>query len=588
MPKVNPITGLEELTQEDLLMQNPSANSNITSQDSLANLEDIGYEDPTQDQMNDAGYKAAAAYLKNSSPVPAKTQAEILAEYQSLNRKPTVTGPDGQEVLGNDLLAKQDAQINQEVEQAAQEFDKPDDSSSEMPPIESLLSAEDSVSPLKKRESLLEEYKRLVQNKQDNNRTLDLLTGGNQIAQAIAFGYGGKIGDGSEAVNQLRKSTDLPVEAYLGRTKALEVENEVQMNDPDSDISKFARENAIAYARKAGLDENTVEQLQDLSAKQLEKLGFKAQVSTARARVIDKNIVNPANNKVESVLFDEQGNVIKNLGEAGYSYSTNIDPVTKLPRMISKSNPNATPINIPGSTPTVKPTDAASVTQQTPTADQATPVAETKQQEPEEYKSPTSLSKINVKLYDKFTESKKELLKDMKDSREVATSTTNLSAKLTAGDNTGKIDSGLLGGIQTQAAKMAGQKGVLTDQDLVKFAGAGGVAAAIDRITSGSMFGEMSTQDVQFFKAFAKKMNSSLEQDIENRSKFFVEDVHLEAKDYLPGLSQDSVKNWLGVQNVAPAVQKDMVKVISPDGKAGAIPRENLEKALKKGYKEVN
>ena len=173
---------------------------------------------------------------------------------------------------------------------------------------------------------------------------------------------------------------------------------------------------------------------------------------------------------------------------------------------------------------------------------------------------------------------------DIKDNREVATSATTLSKKLKPGaDN--KIDSGLLGGIQTQAAKMAGQKGVLTDQDLVKFAGAGGVSATIDRIRDGTFFGNMSEKDINFFKVFSKKMKDSNDLDIKNRSQLFVKSIHNEAKDYVPGLSEQNVSSWLNVDSVAP--QSDMVKVISKDGKSGSIPRANLEKAIKQGYKEV-
>jgi len=42
-----------------------------------------------------------------------------------------------------------------------------------------------------------------------------------------------------------------------------------------------------------------------------------------------------------------------------------------------------------------------------------------------------------------------------------------------------------------------------------------------------------------------------------------------------------------GSQQVTPTAPSGKVRVISPDGKTGTIPAEQLEEALKSGYKRV-
>jgi len=404
--------------------------------------------------------------------------------------------------------------------------------------------------------------------------------GGNQIAQAIASGYGGKIGDGSKAVNQLRKSAELPVEGLLGQSKAADTQTELEMADANSDISKFARERAIANAAKMGLKDEDLKRLENMSAKQLEKLGlFKNDTAAqTRANQLRFERITGADGITRTVAINSQtGEVVKDIGQSGFASQFRIDPETGNLIALSASSPSTAPIGVTGG--------KAGPTERTITS----PAGETTKAD---YSSPSTLNKINPKLYTDFKKAQDEFNKDMKESRETATAVTNLAAKLKPGQNM-KIDSGLLGGIQTQAAKMAGQKGVLTDQDLVKFAGAGGVSASIDRLFSGNFDGEMSEQDIKFFKAFAKKMEGSLAEDINNRSKLYSGQILNESKDYLPGLTEQDVNKWLNIQQVAPAVQKQLtspenkVRIKLPNGTTGLVPKDKLQDALQRGAVEV-
>lgn len=496
-------------------------------------LEDVGYEPPTQNQINSPGFQAASNYLKNSNPIVGTKAAELLGAYkaQEASRMPT-TEESGLTLESN-----------------------PETTETQKPSMQEQL-------------SLLEKYKKLTENRQLADRNLNLLQGGNQIAQAIASGYGGRIGDGSETVNQLRKSAELPIQDFLSQGKTVDLENDLQMSDPNSDISKFARERAIASATKMGIPVESVAKLEKMSAKQLEKLGLYKNDPLAQGSKLGLYYTTIRDDKTGQdrvVGIDRQtGQIVQDIG--GKTYSDKI---------IENKQTGQNEIYRQG-----KGVDRLDKSTTATSEEAAKKQAETKA----EYTSPTVLNKVNPNLYKDFKKTQDEFNKDMKDSREVATSVTNLAAKLKPGQNM-KIDSGLLGGIQTQAAKMAGQKGVLTDQDLVKFAGAGGVSAAIDRFFSGNFDGEMSEQDVQFFKAFAKKMEQSLAEDITNRSKLYTGQILNESKDYLPGLNEADVQKWLNVEQVAPAVQNKQVlstgkiQIQDSNGKTHVIRADKLEEA---------
>ena len=76
--------------------------------------------------------------------------------------------------------------------------------------------------------------KQLQDKRKDNNLTVNMARAGNQIAQALASGYGAKIGDGSENLNAIERSNNQEVSDYHEQIKN-------QMDDPASAISKYYR-----------------------------------------------------------------------------------------------------------------------------------------------------------------------------------------------------------------------------------------------------------------------------------------------------------------------------------------------------------
>lgn len=445
----------------------------------------------------------------------------------------------------------------QRLEDEMAEAQVPDERSSDQM-LEEMVGQQPQSTPNKYQE-ILEAYRSLKPKQeayQDQLRNIGILQGANQIAQGMARGFGAEIGSGEAGINALKAQAEEPLNAIKRQMatgkEAMGVEDEISMMDPESDVSKFYREQAYAVLKKLRPESDYTGKLEGMSASQLQKLpGMKNLGSTLGASPW-----------IATDRVDEQGNPIrfnKMTGEYSTADGRTIKPGDYSARDILRRDPltGQYAIGSAGTGMKVLPTKYEGVDLKGPSEEASKPreitYGEFARNAPEQAKQ------FN-KIRDDFT-------KDMKDSREVATSVTNLASKLKPGPDN-KVDSGLLGGIQTQAAKMAGQKGVLTDQDLVKFAGAGGVAAKIERIVDGSLFGEMTDTDVKFFKRFAQLMGKSLNEDIINRSQLYVEQGRQLVDTTVPGVTSDNISKMLGVDKVAPIVQQ-VKQTAKP--KAGSI-----------------
>lgn len=129
-----------------------------------------------------------------------------------------------------------------------------------LPDMTQYIDAESSKAD--KIQSLLEQYQAQRNASQGN---LNTLRGVNKVMQAMATGYGGKIDDGSEMVDALEKQLDQPTKDYAARIADEE-------NQPNSDISKFMRQQAYAILKKISPDTDYAGKLENMSANQLKKL----------------------------------------------------------------------------------------------------------------------------------------------------------------------------------------------------------------------------------------------------------------------------------------------------------------------------
>lgn len=437
----------------------------------------------------------------------------------------------------------------------------------------------DSIAP----GEILDLYRQLkgAQSKKTNQlSSLGMLQGGNQIAQAFASGSGAKIGDGSEAVNMLMKNAGRPVDeireqisdattAAKAATSMEALAQEQKMADPSSDISGFMRKQAVEVMGKLNPKMTPEEKAQleekfsHMSALDLQKLGFKGMGSAGAGNTTPFS-------PTDSVDIDSGRKLNINRMDGRFYYADTgqmAPPNVRTARDVARKdaltdqyglfNVGMGGLIVPGKKDVSPGTDAQGNRESLKFSDYI-------KQAPGQQKDWASLR-------DKF-------IADTKDARETATSVTTLSNKLKTGKSADQsdIDSGMLGSIQTQAAKMAGQKGVLTDQDLKKFGGAGGWVAAATRAINNAT-GKMSPEDIEFFRTFDEKMSTSLAQDITNRSKYYVDQGRQLAEAINPNAQDSDIAKWLSVDKVAPAVQDSELKLkASGKTKATTSPEQSV------------
>lgn len=395
--------------------------------------------------------------------------------------------------------------------------------------------------PIEKKTDLLQQLLDAQKKATEDNSRLSTASIISQLGNALGASRGGKATDISGILNSIKDQNNAPIanlKQQIDETpKILDIKRATEMGDPASDISKYTRETAYAMLKKLNPEKDFSGKLDNMSADQIQKLpgmkniGASAPMEWSATDRVDSH-GNPIRyNRRTGEYSTADGKLVlpgdytardiarKDALTGGYGY------VTKNGMDVVGTNHDAGMAKAG--------TDA--------------------QGKPKEY-TYSDIAKGAPEQGEKFLKMKKDFDTDMKESRDTATAVTNLASKLAGGDTKG-VDSGMLGGIQTQAAKMAGQKGVLTDQDLVKFAGAGGWEAAAKRAVQNAATGKMSQEDLAFFKRFGDLMGHSLEKDIENRSQSYVANAKQVLDTTAPGISDQNVAKMLGTGLVAPAVQ---------------------------------
>lgn len=523
------------------------------------------------DEPKQEDFEPAQELPAMPKPDLAKRQ-EILNQYRSFRAPAEETKPADESELEqhlNKMDKNNDKRLDDEMSSA--DFDQ-----------QAMTGSPEEVTPssLSTKAQTLSDYQRLMEAQAQRRKDMakvGLLDAGNTIAQGFARGRGAEVGNDEAGLKALREQANLPVTDIQEQMKL----GGTDMNDPHSDISKFTRAQAYALLKKIAPEEDYSGKLDNMSAAQLAKLPGMKNVLGQQGRA-DWVATDRVNAQGHPIKFNKMTGTYVD-GVTGLT----VDPNDTLVRDIARKD------ELTGQYGYVSRNGGMQVMPTNYNAAQVKPKAtvndegETVQAEEPKY---SDFAKAAPKQADEFRKMQKEFNQDMKDSRDVATAVTNLASKLKPGPN-GKIDSGVLGSIQTQAAKMAGQKGVLTDQDLVKFAGAGGVGPKIERIIDGTFFGEMSDSDVKFFKRFGELMAKSLDTDIQNRAQLYKHQARQLVETTVPGVSDDTIGEWLGVDKVAPIAHKtesDTVQIQGPSGQVVTMKKDAAEKYLKKpGYKLV-
>ncbi len=438
--------------------------------------------------------------------------------------------------------------------------------------------------PLSKTNQILANYQALRMAQAAKNQNLQnagYLSAGNQIAQALAYGRGAKIGEGSEQVAALRKDAEEPVQDAVQNIK---YGDEQELADPASSVSNFYRDSATAILKKLypnRSEDEIRENLKDLSALQIQKIpGLKQALGNLGSKPNLKHIdIVGADGKAHAMVVDlNDPSLIKDIGVKAYAQAIKNDPTTGLLASVSRSGgPNqATPVGLTNQ----KLSDSAT--------------------EDNEFNE-SDLNKLNPKLYkDRFIPIKKEILADpeVKRAMSVNSSVTSLLEKLKPDVPAEKIDAGLAGAIQQQSASITAGTNRVAASITDKYKGTGGLAARFNRALENNVNGTMTEEDRDMFVKYAKDLqiaaqmtaNDAAQKHIENLrgvgftdkdgNQIEINDSNARKLLNIDSLTKNSYIDRLSNQNQS-------VKMQLPDGRIVPIKKDKVEQAKKAGAVEV-
>lgn len=337
----------------------------------------------------------------------------------------------------------------------------------------------------------------LQTNQVDADKNANYLAAGNKLAQSMAMKYGGKIDDGMDLVNQLKKSNALPVEQYKDLVKnqsdQYNLDYESEMNDPQSDISKFSREQAKAKLKTLGMNEETAAQLDNMTAKQLEKLGLSAPSRFAPKTPQQSDY---ETNDGQPLSFDPLTNSYLNI-LTGQKYT---GPVRR--KVIQQFiDPN---------TGQMKLRDRTNIMD-------VGPVSTIPQKVKEEM--PIARHDLNPKDKDLLDKTRDELNKDprYKNSQEAIDGADNALVLLK-----GNIQGGdLVRAIQTMLSKSAGNTGVLTEPDVQGFGGRQDVISRLGGMATLATQNKLTEGDRKFLTQYASAMQKAAKRNLLEATKVY-------------------------------------------------------------------
>lgn len=283
------------------------------------NVDMIAQEDPN---ASIGPYPAQVDYYGN--PIQeqvAKTQ-KLLNEFNELKSKPKAPATNSFE----DQYAQEDAE-------ASMDISEPKDNQPKT--IQAAVQANEPQQPFKYSQDALEQ---ILRGRNDSSLSNGLLRAAMMANQGIARMGNADVKPDEGALQALSKQGDIPLENF---STGLKASTETELVDPNSDISKFARERAKEVMKSINPNFKG-EQFNNMSASQLEKLGFKFAPQGKGGAKLEFNTIQDESGILKRIAFDPYtGEVVKDLGIAGMPYAITTDPVTGKPQMIDRTNPNA-------------------------------------------------------------------------------------------------------------------------------------------------------------------------------------------------------------------------------------------------------
>jgi hypothetical protein len=419
------------------------------------------------------------------------------------------------------------------------------------------------------------ELKRLQDQRREKVNNLAYLQAGNQIAQGIASGHGGKIGDGSEAVKALKDAAGLPVEDYLVRQKdeatQMTLENEREMNDPESDISKFMRQQALAFARRpgSGFDEASVAALEKMTANQLKKLGFKAPGQASSAPMFQSRAVTGPDGKSYFEVFDMRTGQFMPTGKlAGYAPQVRTDKRTD-ELLVVTPNSFAAPTQVTGpKTAEVAPTS--------------------KDEKGKAQFSEFDLQNaLDTKKYDQFVKTREQFASEVKEDKAAAAKVDGVIKLIEEAQKNPAA-----AGAASAAVARLFEKGVMTDEDVKRYAIRNGILNKLVDSFNRFTIGEFSPQLARDVASSIKVYQSGAQDSINKRAETYASQFKGAIDPKIPIQKEDIAKMIYADYAPSLASKKQGKKPAKPDSKIEEYSKQHnltYEQAKKllvgRGYK---
>lgn len=205
--------------------------------------------------------------------------------------------------------------------------------------------------------------------------------------------------------------------------------------------------------------------------------------------------------------------------------------------------------------------------------------------DPKDFDPKELFKSLNPKQRKTYDTIQKDFMKDTADDRQAFVAAAKVQALLKGGK---EIGNDIIRAVQNQLSTATGDRGSRTEMDVKPFGGRASVINRLERAISANASGKLPEGDRQFLLELSDVMANSNKQAVITRSSPFASQLATRSS-----LTEDQSRNLLlqglvddaSKENVPASDEK--VRVISPDGKSGMIPKANLQKALQKGFKQA-
>lgn len=409
----------------------------------------------------------------------------------------------------------------------------------------------------------VEDLENLLKQRQSSYRNIGLLDAANDISSGIARLSGAKVDKPN--LDNLYKQADMPLQDFSTKLKG---NTEVEMSDPNSDISKFSRERAQEMMKRFN-PKFDVKQFENLSAAQLEKLGFKSALSQSAQPKVQFQRILDENGNVKLKAFDTAtGNEVQDLGIAGFANQFRNDPNTGNITQLSPS--------LRGGNPTLLGKSNA------------------------DYIKPNEQSTQKMNRKD-LTPNDKKLLDDTRaklasnDQYKAAQDAVDASQSVDILLANGKVNGDIVRALQNKLARATGEKGAMTENDVAPFGGRASILDRFERMLTTNINGKIPDTDRKFLGQINKVLNDAAKRNIDEVNSQFATQLSDDT-----GLSLDQAAKLLNTQERLNPKQLSkqlksgqnqqnnvqFPKQVRKDGKVATVKDQSeLDEALAEGWK---